>query len=635
MLEAETEQNLNQQQHLLGWHKLCNNDGFGTGTNVGTRGMIVYNNELYVGTENHNKSKLDLSLSCTGFVAGTHIAMANGLCKNIENIRVDDVVKAYDIVNLEYVDATVINTYSYGSEDSPDYSLVFNNVLHTSPNQVLYVNGQLMKAKDAEIGDYLVDINGEQVDITSKRSNFARASMYSFMIDDGEELELLPNDLTFYAEGYLVYPWGEDSDIIYGDFETLAIGGIATLLNDKLFEIVSESSEGCELWKYNYTTQVWTQIVGNSSGNALIPSGFGDHHNYVAGDMAIFNNYLYIGTWQSPLNGCEIWRYDGTNLVQVVGPNAATKGGFNNRNNWGVGCMKVFTNTEGKTHLYVGTTNSDWTENGFCQIWRTEDGIHWEQVMDKGFRDSGEDWRVRNGYLWRMEVFQDQLYAGTFNLPIGITSYRGCQLWRTSTGNDLSWEKVILPNGNNGNGFGERQNYGIRGLVNWNDQYLYVGTATSFLQIPFTAHTHIEALEVWRYDGTNWVLLVGEDTGVPSNDPRYDGFGDHFNKYVWSMTECGGKLWAGTMNLQLFEDDAAARKGCEVWCYDGSTWTAKVKNRTGTEKPNGFGQCFNWGARSMIEFPEGSGNLVVGTISLKSLDKTDPEEGCEICMRYT
>jgi hypothetical protein len=423
--------------------------------------------------------------------------------------------------------------------------------------------------------------------------------MYSFMINEDDEINLQPNSLTFFAENYQVYPWGENTSNMYCDFETLAIGDVATWINDKLFEKVANSSDGCEIWKYNYTTNVWTQIIGNTSTSALLPSGFGDSHNYVAGDMTVFNNKLYVGTWQSPLNGCEIWQYDGTNLVQVVGPNAVMKGGFNNNENWGVGCMKVFTNASGKTHLYVGTTNSDWTYAGFCQIWRTEDGTNWEQVMDRGFRDNGEDYRVRNCYAWRMEVFKNQLYVGTFNLPVGNTNFRGCQLWRSSTGNDLSWQKVNLPNGNNGNGFGERENYGIRGLVNWNNQYLYVGTATSFLQFyrPLHPNHRIQALEVWKYDGNNWVLLVGEDMGVPQNDPRYDGFGDHFNKYVWSMIKCGGKLWAGTMNLQLFENDRVSRKGCEVWCYDGNTWTAKVKNGTGTEKPNGFGQSFNWGAR--------------------------------------
>jgi len=46
-----------------------------------------------------------------------------------------------------------------------------------------------------------------------------------------------------------------------------------------------------------------------------------------------------------------------------------------------------------------------------------------------------------------------------------------------------------------------------------------------------------------------------------------------------------------------------------------------------------FGQWFNRGARSMIEYPVGSGNVVVGTLTIEDiLDKNVEEAGCEIWM---
>ena len=90
------------------------------------------------------------------------------------------------------------------------------------------------------------------------------------------------------------------------------------------------------------------------------------------------------------------------------------------------------------------------------------------------------------------------------------------------------------------------------------------------------------------------------------------------------------KLWVGTLNMQIrmIGEDT---KGCEVWCYNGTKWMPIVKESTG-EIDNGFGNIYNEGARGMIEYPAGSGNIVVGTFKLTKPFETS--EGCEIWMRY-
>ncbi len=47
---------------------------------------------------------------------------------------------------------------------------------------------------------------------------------------------------------------------------------------------------------------------------------------------------------------------------------------------------------------------------------------------------------------------------------------------------------------------------------------------------------------------------------------------------------------------------------------------------------NGFGNINNEGARSMIEYPLGSGNIVVGTFKLVSTRLLIPQEGCDLWM---
>ena len=46
------------------------------------------------------------------------------------------------------------------------------------------------------------------------------------------------------------------------------------------------------------------------------------------------------------------------------------------------------------------------------------------------------------------------------------------------------------------------------------------------------------------------------------------------------------------------------------------------------KKSNGFGYLNNVGARSMLEYPPGSGNIVVGTFKF-----IYPQEGCEVWIR--
>jgi hypothetical protein len=111
-----------------------------------------------------------------------------------------------------------------------------------------------------------------------------------------------------------------------------------------------------------------------------------------------------------------------------------------------------------------------------------------------------------------------------------------------------------------------------------------------------------------------------------------DGFSDDWNKYAWSMAVCENKLFVGTANGRHKNSLTSLSHGCEVWQYNGTTWKAIVKD--GAEQPNGFGQWFNGGVRSMIEYPTGSGNLVVGTYSLQAAYLPwVHEDGCEIWVR--
>ena len=149
--------------------------------------------------------------------------------------------------------------------------------------------------------------------------------------------------------------------------------------------------------------------------------------------------------------------------------------------------MEVF-----KNKLYVGTFNP------LCgsEIWRypadTESG--WEKVVSGGFDNPD------NIYIWSLKVYEDKgikyLYAGTF---IGVSLQKGAELWRSSTGDCNSWEKVVK------NGFNDHCNYGIRTLEIFRN-HLYAGTARGpTIPVDYPKQKRIFykecrlGCEVWKY----------------------------------------------------------------------------------------------------------------------------------------
>lgn len=314
-----------------------------------------------------------------------------------------------------------------------------------------------------------------------------------------------------------------------------------------------------------------------------IPNYASRSHNQDASVLICFKDHLYMGTL-NPRDGCELWRTtDGSNWTVVVGGNGKIPNGFGKQSNSAIWVAKVF-----GEYLYLGTVN---VLQG-CEVWRSSDGLNWTAVV-------GGDSHVPNGfgrfshrfnsYAWYTEVFNmstkeypvqvvPHLCIGTLNVLFGG------QIWASSDGEN--WTRLIEGIGkkNTRNGFGDRDNYGIRTMELY-DGRLYVGTATRF-------YITSKGCEIWSTnDGLSWTRV------------NEDGFGDSWNIYAWSMEEFNGSLYVGTINL---------REGCEIWrASDGISWTKVVDG--------GINDKNNLGARKMTVFQD---HLYVSTWNLIS--------GCEV-----
>ena len=179
-----------------------------------------------------------------------------------------------------------------------------------------------------------------------------------------------------------------------------------------------------------YDGSSWVELMDNRVLTLAAP-GFNNPSNFGVASMAVRMGDLYFGTTSSN-NGCELWRYDGAAMFEVVGGGGAgtstgpgfrnpknfrpllhwppwapysTSNSFNNVTGWEVwSCdmcipgvswreahpvlpsVPVSATPAARTprvacyggHVYVGTHNA-----GGCQVWRY-DGLGWIQTVGLG-----------------------------------------------------------------------------------------------------------------------------------------------------------------------------------------------------------------------------------------------------------
>ena len=332
----------------------------------------------------------------------------------------------------------------------------------------------------------------------------------------------------------------------FGDPHNVAVWSMA-VYGGRIYAGTNEGTHGCEIWSSNGSG--WTQVIGGGPAGSSTAPGFGSANNYIAGSMAVFGDFLYVGTGNG--TGCRIWRHDGSTWTQVVGAGpggTATGPGFGNAGNESADSIVVY-----GSHIYVGT----WNDAG-CQVWRSTNGTDWAPVvggtapMPAGF-GSGE-----NKSAECMCAYGANLYAGTYNLAVG------CQLWRYDGTN---WTAVVGGGAAMPAGFGSVNDFTARGMAVF-ESSLYVGTPGG------------GGCEVRRFDGTNWTLIVGPGGPMPA------GFGSANNTYAFSMTAYDSHLYVGTYNTVA---------GCEVWLYSGTGWSQIVgQDPAGTwGTGHGFGNSHN------------------------------------------
>ena len=274
------------------------------------------------------------------------------------------------------------------------------------------------------------------------------------------------------------------------------------------------------------------QAAGLTAGwTKVVSAGFTDPNNSYAPAVTEFKSYLYLSTTanesgyvfsKSHKAGGDIWRTsDGIKWEQVGKP------GLGNTHN------SSFNFVTYNDKLYAIANNIN--DHGL-EIWVTSDGENFTEIEKGGFGDKNSDWAV--GFT----------FAG--RLIIGVANVKsGAQIWVSDDG--ATFRQVVDA------GLGDRENTGIIGAVGQGEQMsvldgkLYVGTSN-----PGSGG------EIWRTaDGLNWERVADEGLGRSTSTSLTPYLVFQNQLYVTGVT--GG--------------DLGELKGLDVFrTSDGTTWEKVV-----------------------------------------------------------
>lgn len=369
-----------------------------------------------------------------------------------------------------------------------------------------------------------------------------------------------------------------------------------------------------QIWAYDPATDQWERVFQAPMVGALDGGEVARESGYRM--MVVFQGEsdpspaLYTATWgvsRSP--GSLILRsLDGKNFEP-----ASAYGIIPGKN---VTATRVLVPFKGRLFTSpTGTRGHDVkfliNVSGLPIIYETRDPTksEWVAACEPAFNDP------KNLGVFTMAVFNDQLYAATFNNT-------GFELWRSDCeGNaPYRWIKVIEKGAYRG-----PENQSVATMAVFNGA-LYMGTGIQNGGYDRTNNIGPAGAEVIRVNADDtWDLIVGESRMTPVGRKEalsalQPGFGNMFNGYIWSMAEHDGWLYVGTMDsviwvewLDLARYPERTRKlvegvglrnilqveaGCDLWrTADGENYLPVTRA--------GFDNRYNLGVRNLVSTPVG------------------------------
>ncbi len=323
-----------------------------------------------------------------------------------------------------------------------------------------------------------------------------------------------------------------------------------------------------QLWTWNGADD-WTQVAGD-----YLDKSWGYYGIDRVTSMTVSGEYLYAGLGITA-GEAQVWEYDGSEWSII--------GGQGVNGSWPADTIEaVYSLTGGGGDVYAGLGNT----NDDGQVWRYQEGS-WTQIAGKGADAQYTGWGDADNVNYVFALTEDDTYVYA---ALGNGTNEG-DVWRFHKTNEL-WEQIagagtVLANGKWTSGYEEvntlvvDKNYlyaGVgRSTTADSDVWRYDKAAETWLQIGGDGKNNcwssgFEALysmafyegdlyvglgistddaEVWRWDGSSWNIVGGQD--------NVNGSWDNTTyERVQSLVAFSGKLYAGlgmfnTMSVSLLE----------------------------------------------------------------------------------
>jgi hypothetical protein len=383
----------------------------------------------------------------------------------------------------------------------------------------------------------------------------------------------------------------------------------------KVPDSVEQLDLSAQIWRYRYDSAQWehlhTSPVINGRNGKPVSRDLGYRGMAVFQGQSDPSPALYVSALSSSGRGtgARILRSsDGVQFEPVSQP------GLGNPN---VSTFRSLVAFDGHLFAAPAGEGTTWNTTRAPIILRSADPLQddWQLACTPGFGDP------TNAGIFEMEIFNDHLYAATFNHALGY------QIWKTpATGTQpCRWTKVIERGAYRGNLSEMAMSLCVF------DNALYVGSGLQNGGYDRTYRIGPAAGEVIRiFPDDSWELVIGlqRDTPRGLKEPigrMGPGFDNFFNGYIWRMAVHRGWLYVGTFDWSVFlpyaqrqrmlvwmqkhvyefgvENIVKQQGGFDLWkTRDGAHWSPVTLT--------GFGNPYNYGVRTMVSSPLG---LFVGT----------------------
>ena len=129
------------------------------------------------------------------FQVGTSIEMIDGI-KNIEDVKVGDIVKTFNIKTDSVETSNVTETFIHENNTDGIFINVSAGIIRTTSNHPFYSNGDWVEAGDLNVQDKILHVDGVEHTINSIEKLPESKTVYNFEVNGTHN---------YFAEGYLVH----------------------------------------------------------------------------------------------------------------------------------------------------------------------------------------------------------------------------------------------------------------------------------------------------------------------------------------------------------------------------------------------------------------------------------------------